>query len=127
MNVSTSTDLQADTSVLELVINFTVKHFISPLSHYINWFQSLGFALSLVGLVLNYIIYRVSRSVPNPSSYFKWMCHLSISDTLALINCGVFLMNFHSLTFLPRLVNSFLCKAFAYEWWACGLEDELSF
>ena len=122
MNVSTSTDLQLYTSKLGLVVNFTVNNLISPLSDYIIWFQSLGFALFLVGLLLNYIIYRVSRSVPNPTSDFRWMHHLSISETLALVNCGVFLLNFYSFSFLPQLVNSFLCKAFAYEWWACGLD-----
>ena len=125
MSNITSNNSTGVENLFDLAMTLLVKNLVSPLSDYIGWFRLLGFILALVGLLFNYFTYTISSSTSNETSNSKWMSQLSISDTLALINCGILGMGFHSFTFLPDVVNSLFCKASAYEWWACGLNASM--
>ncbi len=91
-----------------------LETFLIGRAHLVRPLFVTAFFISLVGVVLNYFCYKVTRNLPRQSTSTILMCYLAIWDTIAGLHDGIFQagLKFLSIDMADR--GAVLCKLLYY-------------
>ena len=96
--------------------------FLEDAIQYTKVCQTVGFVISLIGLIFNFFCYHTSLSLPTQSTSTVLMSYLAIWDTISEVHDGILDNGFKRLFDLHlEDLHPVMCKLFYYQSWASTL------